>query len=369
MEFSFELLYSSPDGYPRAGLLHTPHGTIPTPCFAPVGTQGTVKAVSPQELHTLGANLILANTYHLYLRPGADLVARMGGLHHFMGWDGPILTDSGGFQIFSLSELRKVGDNGVIFRSHLDGSEHTFTPEKAIAVQEQLGADIIMCLDECTQPQDRAYNEEALKRTHFWAVNCRRAQKRSDQALFGIVQGGAFEDLRRESAAFLASLDFPGYAIGGLSLGEGKQQMYRILDVTTPLLPQDRPRYLMGVGAPEDILEGVTRGVDLFDCVLPTRLGRNGAALTSRGRLNMRNAQYIEDPNPLEEGCTCYACLNFSRAYIRHLIRANEILGLRLLTLHNIHFLLQLMRDVRQAILNGTFAALKEQFLFNYPTD
>jgi queuine tRNA-ribosyltransferase len=369
MNFSLELACSDLVGRARAGLLQTPHGAIPTPCFAPVGTQGTVKALSPQELHDLGATLILANTYHLYLRPGADLVARLGGLHRFMAWDGPILTDSGGFQVFSMAGLRHLSDDGATFRSHLDGSEHTFTPEKVIAIQEKLGADIIMCLDECAPPLDRAYNEEALERTHLWAVRCRQAQTRSDQALFGIVQGGAFEDLRRESAAFLVNLDFPGYAIGGLSVGESKEQMYRMLDVTVPLLPYDKPRYLMGVGAPEDILEAVARGVDLFDCVLPTRLGRNGAALTSQGRLNLRNAQYSADPAPLEEGCECYACRNFSRAYIRHLVKANEILGLRLLTLHNLHFLLQLMRDVRQAIQSGTFAALREQFLSTYPTN
>jgi queuine tRNA-ribosyltransferase len=286
-----------------------------------------------------------------------------------MAWDGPILTDSGGFQIFSMAGLRRLSDDGVTFHSHLDGSEHIFTPEKAIAVQEELGADIIMCLDECAPPQERAYNEEALERTHRWAARCRQAQTRSDQALFGIVQGGIFEDLRRESAAFLAGLDFPGYAIGGLSVGESKEQMYRMLDVTTPLLPGDRPRYLMGVGTPEDILEGVARGIDLFDCVLPTRLGRNGAALTGQGRLNLRNAQHVADPGPLEEGCACYACRDFSRAYIHHLVKAKEILGLRLLTLHNLHFLLQLMRDVRQAIQAGTFAALKEQFLSVYPTN
>jgi queuine tRNA-ribosyltransferase len=369
MDFTFELNGSDLAGNARAGLLQTPHGAIPTPCFAPVGTQGTVKALTPQELQDLGANLILANTYHMYLRPGAELVARLGGLHRFMAWDGPILTDSGGFQVFSLAGLRKVSDDGVTFRSHLDGSQHTFTPEKVVAIQEELGADIIMCLDECAPPLDRAYNEEALKRTHLWAARCRQAQTRDGQALFGIVQGGAFEDLRRESAAFLVGLDFPGYAIGGLSVGESKEQMYHMLDVTVPLLPGDKPRYLMGVGTPEDVLEGVARGVDLFDCVLPTRLGRNGAALTGEGRINLRNAQYAADPGPLEGGCECYACRNFSRAYIRHLVKANEILGLRLLTLHNLHFLLQLMRDVRRAIQAGTFAALKKQFLSTYPTD
>jgi len=283
-----------------------------------------------------------------------------------MAWDGPLLTDSGGFQVFSLAGLRRVDDGGVTFRSHLDGSEHRLTPEKAIAIQEQLGADIVMVLDECAEPHDRVYNEAALARTHAWAGRCRAAQTRSDQALFGIVQGGIFPELRQESARFLTDLDFPGYAIGGLSVGETKAEMHAMLEVTTPLLPENRPRYLMGVGSPEDLFEGVARGIDLFDCVLPTRIARNGAVLTRHGRLNLRNAQHADDPRPIEEGCACYACRNFSRAYLRHLVVAKEILGLRLTTIHNLHFTLELMRQIRASILGGTFAAFKDEFLAHY---
>jgi len=366
MAFGFELLQEAPHSRARAGVIHTPHGQIPTPVFAPVGTQATVKAVSPRELHELGASLILANTYHLYLRPGPDTVADLGGLHGFMGWDGPIMTDSGGFQVFSLARLRAVDMTGVTFRSHLDGSEHLFTPERVIEIQEKLGADIILCLDECPEPLDYDYNVQALERTHHWAERCRAAHTRRDQALFGIVQGGAFADLRRQSAEFITALDFPGYSIGGLSVGEPKELMHEVLEVTAPLLPDDKPRHLLGVGSPEDIFEGVARGVDIFDCVLPTRIARNGAVFTRTGRLNMRNARYADDPSPIEEGCGCYACRHFSRAYLRHLIMAKEILGLRLATLHNLHFMLHLMRKIREAILAGTFAALKRDFLANY---
>ena len=366
MALKFVLLKTDSHTLARAGVFSTPHGDIPMPAFAPVGTQATVKAVSPHELRELGANLVLANTYHLYLRPGSDLIARLGGLHRFMAWDGPILTDSGGFQVFSLARLRRVDDDGVTFRSHVDGSEHRFTPEKAIAIQEQLGADIIMAFDECAEPHDRAYNEAALARTHAWAERCRVAQTRHDQALFGIVQGGIFADLRQESARFLTSLDFPGYAIGSLSVGETKAEMHAMLEVTTPLLPAGKPRYLMGVGSPEDLFEGVARGIDLFDCVLPTRIARNGAVFTRRGRLNLRNAQYADDPRPIEEGCACYACQHFSRAYLRHLFAAKEILGLRLTTIHNLHFSLDLMRQIRASILDGTFSAFKERFLTGY---
>lgn len=369
MSFEFKLLRQDHESLARAGVFSTPHGDIPTPVFAPVGTQATVKTMSPRDLEELGASLILANTYHLYLRPGAELIARLGGLHHFMAWHGPILTDSGGFQVFSLESLRRVSDEGVVFRSHLDGSERRFTPEEVMRIQELLGADIIMCLDECAPPLDRAYNEAALRRTHLWAERCRQAQTRNDQALFGIVQGGIFADLRRESVEFLTALDFPGYAIGGLSVGETKAQTHETLEITTALLPADRPRYLMGVGAPEDLFEGVARGVDIFDCVLPTRIARNGAVFTRRGRLNLRNACHADDPNPIEENCTCYTCRTFSRAYLRHLIQAGEILGLYLATLHNLHFLLQLMREIRQAILDGTFIALKKAFLSEYPVN
>jgi queuine tRNA-ribosyltransferase len=364
--FRFTLLGRDPNSRARVGVLATPHGNIPMPAFAPVGTQATVKTVSPDELEDVGAALILSNTYHLYLRPGADVIARLGGLHAFMGWPHPILTDSGGYQVFSLKGMRRVDEDGVTFRSHLDGSEHRFTPESAIAVQEQLGADIIMCFDECASPLDRVYSEQAMERTHRWAERCRKAQTRGDQALFGIVQGGVFADLRQQSARFLTTLDFAGYAIGGLSVGETKEQMHAVLDVVAPLLPEDRPRYLMGVGSPEDLFEGVSRGVDLFDCVLPTRVARNGGLLTSKGRINLRNAQYAEDAAAIEEGCDCYTCRRFSRAYVRHLLRAGEVLGLRLATIHNLRFMQRLMADIRRSILDGTFLALKEAFLDGY---
>lgn len=362
----FSFTVEATDGAARVGLFYTPHGPIHTPCFAPVGTQATVKTVTPHELEALGVELVLANTYHLYLRPGAERIARLGGLHRFMGWNHPILTDSGGFQIFSLAHLRKVDDDGVTFRSHIDGSEHRFTPERAIEVQELLGADIIMCLDECPDPKDRAYNEEALRRTHAWAERCKAAQRRADQALFGIVQGGIFPDLRAESVRFLQSLDFPGYGIGGLSVGETKAEMYATLDALMPLMPVDRPRYLMGVGTPEDVLEAVARGVDLFDCVLPTRVARNGGLLTREGRLNLRNARFAEDPAPVEPGCSCYTCQHFSRAYLRHLFKAGEVLALRLATIHNLHFMLRLMDEVRAHIRTGTFLQFKADFLANY---
>jgi queuine tRNA-ribosyltransferase len=358
--FHFHLL--ARDGHARAGVFHTPHGDIPTPVFAPVGTAATVKGIPPRDLKELGATLVLANTYHLFLRPGDDLIARLGGLHRFMGWDGPLLTDSGGFQVFSLKEIRQIDDDGVTFRSHIDGSPHRFTPEKVIAIQENLGADIIMTFDECAPPLVRAYNEEALRRTHAWAEHCLRVKTRSDQALFGIVQGGVFDDLREQSARFLIDLDFPGYAIGGLAVGETKQQMHHVLDLLDPLLPADKPRYLMGVGTLEDFFEAVARGVDIFDCVLPTRLARHGAVFTRAGRLNLRKSTLAEDARPIEEGCACYACQHFTRAYIRHLMQANEILGLYLASIHNLHFLLDTMRHIRHSILSGTFAELRARY-------
>ena len=365
--FRFEIQGTCPHSWARVGVLHTPHGEIATPAFAPVGTQATVKTVSPRELEELGVSLVLANTYHLYLRPGTEIIAKLGGLHSFMGWQGPILTDSGGFQIYSMEHLRKIDDQGVTFRSHVDGSEHRFTPEKAIALQEQLGADIIIALDVCTPyPSDYEHNRVALERTHRWAERCRKAQTRSDQMLFGVVQGGTFADLHEESARYLASLDFPGYAIGGLSVGEPKETMHHMLDITTPLLPEDKPRHLLGVGSPEDLFEGVARGIDIFDCALPTRVARNGTFLTREGRLNIRNAQYKDDPAAVAEGCSCYTCRHVSRAYLRHLVMAKEILGLRLATLHNLHFMLGLMKEIRRAILDGCFGALKEQFLGSY---
>ena len=364
--FAYTLLGRDPHSRARAGRFSTPHGEIPMPAFGPVGTQGTVKAMSPEELEEAGASLILANTYHLYLRPGADLVARLGGLHAFMNWRHPILTDSGGFQVFSLEGLREVDEEGVTFRSHIDGSEHRFTPERVIELQEQLGADIVMCFDECAAPDDRAYSEAAMERTHRWAVRCREAHSRADQALFGIVQGGIYPELRERSARYLVGLDLPGYAIGGLSVGESKTQMHAMLDLVTPLLPEDRPRYLMGVGSPEDLFECVSRGIDLFDCVLPTRLARNGGLLTRGGRINLRNAQYAGQAEPVEDGCDCYTCQHYSAAYVRHLLKAGEILGLRLATIHNVRFMLRTMAEIRQSILEGTFAALKAEFLSSY---
>lgn len=365
--FEFEIVATDVRTGARVGRFHTPHGILHTPIFAPVGTQATVKALRPVDLQKLGAELILSNTYHLYLRPGDDLIRELGGLHRFMGWNGPILTDSGGFQLFSLSNSRKIDDEGVTFRSHIDGSQHRFTPEKSISIQENLGADIIMAFDECPPPDDYNYVKESLLRTHDWAIRCRQAQKQDYQALFGIVQGGVFPDLREESARFLMDLDFPGYAIGGLSVGESKAEMYAMLDVLNPILPKEKPRYLMGVGTAEDLVNGVLRGIDIFDCVLPTRLARHGAAMIKGGRLNLNNARFARDPLPLDETCICYTCLHFNRAYLRHLVKANEILGHVLLTNHNIHFLISLMKDIRQAIVARTFGSFADDFLSYYP--
>lgn len=365
--FEFEIKAADQETGARNGRFHTPHGIIETPVFAPVGTQATVKALRPSDLHELGASLVLSNTYHLYLRPGDELIRDLGGLHRFMNWDGPILTDSGGFQVFSLSDTRKIDDDGVTFQSHLDGAYHRFTPEKSIAIQENLGADIIMAFDECPPPTDYDYVKQSLNRTHPWAERCRQAKTRDDQALFGIVQGGIFPDLREESARFLMELDLPGYAIGGLAVGESKAEMVATLDVVNPILPKDKPRYLMGVGAPEDVVNSVLRGVDIFDCVLPTRIARNGAALVKGGRMNLRNARFKADPAPLDEICTCATCTGFSRAYLRHLVQANEILGHILLTTHNVHFLLELVRQMRQAITAGNFKSFADEFLSHYP--
>ncbi len=362
--FSFELLAT--DGNARAGIFHTPHGPILTPIFAPVGTQATVKSVTPAQLEELEASLVLANTYHLYLRPGAELVAEMGGLHRFMAWPKPILTDSGGFQVFSLNELRKIDEDGVTFKSHIDGSMHRFSPEISIGIQEKLGADIIMAFDECANPTDYEYNRLAMERTHRWLERCVKAKQRQDQALFGIVQGGIFADLRAESAGYVSSFDLPGYAIGGLSVGETKAEMHAMLEVTTPLLPAEKPRYLMGVGSPEDLVNGILRGIDIFDCVLPTRLARHGSAMTFTGRMNLLNAVYAQDPRPIDESCTCYACRTFSRAYIRHLLMAKEMLSGTLLSIHNIHVLERLVREARKAILSRKYAAFAKNFLSNY---
>jgi queuine tRNA-ribosyltransferase len=367
--FGFKVEATTADGAARAGWLQTPHGVCPTPLFMPVGTQASVKALDPTDLRGLGATCILGNTYHLYLRPGADLIAELGGLHRFMRWDGPMLTDSGGFQVFSLSHNRKIDADGVTFRSHIDGSRHYFTPERVMALEEQLGADIIMVLDECTPyPSDEAYNREALRRTHAWAARCRRAHGATGQALFAIVQGSVYPALRQDSARFLADLDFPGYAIGGLSVGEPKALMHEMLDVTTPLLPADKPRYLMGVGSPEDLWEVVARGIDMFDCVLPTRLARNGALLTRGGRLPIKSPRFARLDTPVEAGCDCYTCRNFSLAYLHHLFRTKELLAYRLNSIHNVRFMVRLAGTIRASILGGTFAEEKAAFLAAYQT-
>lgn len=363
MSASFNFEIKSRDHRARAGIFRTPHGDLLTPLFAPVGTQASVKAVTPAQLTELKTSLILANTYHLYLRPGDEVIAQLGGLHTFMHWDQPILTDSGGFQVFSLADSRKIDDDGVTFKSHIDGSIHRITPEKSIAIQENLGADIIMAFDECGFPYDLAKNEAALVRTHAWAERCVKAKTRSDQALFGIIQGGIYPELRIRSTEHLSSLELPGYAIGGLSVGETKIETLSILELVDAYLPEDKPRYLMGVGSPEDLLTGVQRGVDIFDCVLPTRLARHHAAITRTGRLNIANARYSSDKSPIDGSCSCYTCRNFSTAYLRHLVLAKEILGSTLLTIHNLNTLLSLMNDIRQAIMNGHFDQFAADFL------
>lgn len=362
--FAFQI--RSTDGNARSSTLRTPHGPVEMPAFAPVGTAANVKTLEPRDLSELNASLLLANTYHLYLRPGHELIERLGGLHSFMGWDGPILTDSGGYQVFSLAHRRSLDADGVTFRSHIDGSTHRFTAERVIEIQERLGADIVMVLDECADPLDPDYLAQALARTHAWAERCKAAHSRPDQALFGIVQGGIYPELRAASARILTGLDFSGYAIGGLAVGETKEQMYATLDATCEHLPVDRPRYLMGVGAPEDILESVARGVDLFDCVLPTRIARNGTLLTFGGRFNIRNARFAEDSRPIQEECGCYTCRTFSRAYLRHLFISGEISGLRLATIHNLHFMQRLMAQIRAEIGRGTFASFMAGFLQGY---
>ena len=364
--FQFQLLKT--DGKARLGTFQTAHGLLQTPVFAPVGTQATVKSLTPAQLSELGASLVLSNTYHLYLRPGADLVAEMGGLHEFMRWPNPMLTDSGGFQVFSLAEMRKVDDDGVTFKSHIDGSTHRFTPEKAVEIQEKLGADIIMAFDECADPHDMKYLEKAMQRTHAWAERCLKAHTRPDQALFGIVQGGIYPQLREISARTIAGLGFPGHAIGGLSVGESKQDMYAMIDVVNAILPEDKPRYLMGVGTVEDLLNGIARGVDIFDCVLPTRLARHQAAMTRRGRINLLNAVHARDPRPIDEECGCYTCRMFSRAYLRHLIVAKEMLASSLISIHNLHTLIALVQDARAAILAGRFGDFSASVLSQMET-
>ncbi|MDD2372875.1 MAG: tRNA guanosine(34) transglycosylase Tgt [Syntrophomonadaceae bacterium] len=365
--FQFELLKQDSNSSARLGQITTGHGVIDTPVFMPVGTQATVKTLTPEELYEIGVQIILSNTYHLYLRPGEELVAKAGGLHRFMNWKGNVLTDSGGFQVFSLAKLRRISDEGVYFNSHIDGSVHFLSPEKVMQIEQQLGADIAMCFDECA-PYPCTYEEalQAVIRTSLWAGRCRENHHRSDQTLFAIVQGNIFPDLRQRSAEELLKLDFPAYAIGGLSVGEPKEDMYRILELMHDLLPADKPRYLMGVGTPEDLLEGVKRGVDMFDCVLPTRLARHGTAYTAEGKITVRNAQFADDFSPIDNCCDCYVCRNYSRAYLRHLIKAEEILAHRLLSYHNVYFLVKLMENIRSAINLGVFSTFYHDFLNTY---
>ncbi|MEZ6145509.1 MAG: tRNA guanosine(34) transglycosylase Tgt [Planctomycetaceae bacterium] len=351
MTFQFDLLYTDQSSHARAGRWVTPHGVVETPAFMPVGTRASVKGVWPSQLAEVGTQMVLANTYHLALRPGEDVVADMGGLHQFMNWEGPILTDSGGFQVFSLADLRSLDDEKAVFKSHIDGSLLELSPERAVAIQESLGADCIMCLDECPAlPATSEKMQAAVDRTTLWAKRCRDAQKRDDQALFGIVQGGIDASMRERSATGLLPLDFPGYAIGGLSVGEPPPEMYRTLDFTVPHLPEDRPRYLMGVGRPIDIIEAVLRGIDLFDCVMPTRNARNAMAFTSQGTVKMRNLKHQRDESPLDPACECPTCTQFSRAYLRHLFISGEMLGPMALSVHNIAYYQRLVRDLRSAI-------------------
>lgn len=353
----------------RTGELYTHHGTVPTPVFLPVGSQATVKTLTPQDVKDAGFSMVLANTYHLYLRPGIDVIEKMGGLHRFMAWDGALLTDSGGYQVFSLAPLCRITDDGVTFCSHIDGSEHFLTPELAIRYQESLGADVMMVLDECSAYGDsREKVRGAMERTHRWAERCLKAQKRKDQALYAIVQGGMSPGLRRQSAGCLTALDFPGYAIGGLSVGEPKETTFAIVEETSALLPAQKPRYLMGVGSPEDIVEGVARGIDIFDCALPTRVARNGALFTGKGRVNIRRAIYRKMDRPLDPDCDCPTCRTFSAAYLSHLFRSEELLGLRLATIHNLRFIANLMGRIRNSILDDTFDAFRADFLSSYKT-
>ena len=365
LQFSFNLEHT--DGMARAGGFSTAHGGVATPAFMPVGTQATVKSLTPTEVSNVGAEIVLCNAYHLYLQPGVETVRRLGGLHKFMGWSGPILTDSGGFQAFSMGSLRRVDEEGLRFRSHLDGSEHRFTPDLATANQQSLGADIIMCLDQCIgYGESREDVQRAMERTHRWAQECYQTHQASPwaqrQALFGIVQGGTFPELRDESARVITAIPFQGYAIGGLAVGESKEQMYEIVQQVAGQLPEDKPRYLMGVGSPEDLVEAVARGVDMFDCVLPTRVARNGALFTSQGRINIKNRRYSGQSEPLEPDCDCYACQHFSTAYLWHLFKAKELLGLRLASIHNLRFISRLMARMREAIVEARFDSFRRDF-------
>jgi queuine tRNA-ribosyltransferase len=364
MSFQFNLKKQDTDTSARLGEMITAHGTVRTPAFMPVGTQGTVKSMLPEEIRNCGAEIILSNTYHLYLRPGHETVKKLGGLHKFMNWTGPILTDSGGFQVYSLGALRKLTPDGVMFRSHIDGSRHFLTPQKAIEIQEALGADIIMCLDECTPyPATFVQTEKSLNLTLKWAQLCKNAKTNNEQALFGIIQGGSYMDLRKQSLEQTIPLDFDGYALGGVSVGEPKEIMYKVTDLITPLMPADKPRYLMGVGTPEDIVYGVSCGIDMFDCVIPTRCARHGLLFTNSENVVIKNARWREDNNPIDENCDCYTCKNYSRAYLRHLYIAGEILAMVLNTIHNIYYYMSLMENIRQAISNNCFGTFKEDFL------
>ena len=362
--FEFELLHIDAQTGARRGRLHTPHGVIETPIFMPVGTQATVKTIEPRELLEINAQIILSNTYHLHLRQGEDLVERAGGLHKFMNWPRPILTDSGGFQVFSLAGLRKIKEDGVDFRSHIDGSRQRLTPESSMMIQQKLGSDIAMAFDVCSPwPCDEKTARENMERTHRWAARCQKAHTREDQALFGIVQGSLYRNLRIESARHLADMDFIGYGIGGLSVGEPKPMMYEMLEAIEPEMPRNKPRYLMGVGSPDCLMEGVMRGVDMFDCVLATRVGRNGTCFGHDGRVVVRDARYAEDFLPIDPDCDCYVCRNYSRAYIRHLFKAGEVLGPRLASYHNLYFLLKLMEGARKAIEEDRFGDYRREFL------
>ncbi|MGY4690458.1 tRNA guanosine(34) transglycosylase Tgt [Salibacterium sp. K-3] len=365
---TYELKKTCRQSGARLGTIHTPHGSIDTPIFMPVGTLATVKTLSPEELEDMNAQIILSNTYHLWLRPGEDIVEEAGGLHSFMNWDRPILTDSGGYQVFSLSDFRDIKEEGVHFRNHISGEKLFLSPEKAMQIQNSLGPDIMMALDECPPyPAEESYMKASVERTSRWAERCLEAHQNKDsQALFGIIQGGEYEHLRKHSADDLISLDFPGYAIGGLSVGEPKDVMNRVLEFTTPLLPTHKPRYLMGVGSADSLIDGAIRGVDMFDCVLPTRIARNGACMTSRGRLVVRNAAYARDFGPIDSSCTCHVCRNYSRAYIRHLIKTNETFGFRLTSYHNLYFLLNLMKKVREAITEDRLLDFREEFFEQY---
>ena len=375
MAGAFELLTTDPHSKARRGRLHTTHGIIETPVFMPVGTQATVKTTTPDELHALGAQIILSNTYHMMVRPGMEVIRAVGGLHRFMSWNGPILTDSGGFQVFSLSKLRKISEHGVKFQSHVDGAPLFLGPREAVELQRSLGSDIMMAFDECPPwPAERSVVEAAVERTIRWAQACKEAHAElppgptPDQLLFAIVQGGDHADLRRQCAEALVAMDFPGYAIGGVSVGEPEPEMMAAVEATEPYLPAHKPRYAMGLGQPHQLVKMVARGVDLFDCVLPTRVARNGTAYTARGTIHLKNSIRRMSPEPIEPGCTCYACRNFSQAYVRHLLKTEEILGLRLVSLHNLHFYINLMREIRVSLDEGTFRSWSEKFLATYQT-